>query len=111
MPRSKNLADCSITSFRFCPSQRNWIERRISEESRPTAPHASSNLPITSLTAWSSPPAMFHTSPWRATRRSVVSPDAPIQNGGGGVFRGVGGGVAALLLLDKRAHTLFFFAD
>src|SRR3989442_8189147 len=94
MPSSKNLPDCSSTSSRLLPSQKNWIERLTSDWLRPTASHASSNLPMTLLTAWSSPPEMFHTSAWRAVRRSVFSPDAPIQIGGGGVFGGVGVGGA-----------------
>src|SRR5256885_7000175 len=53
---------------------------------RPIAAHACSNFWLSSPMRDGSPPAAFQTSAYRATSRRVVSPEAPIQIGGGGVF-------------------------
>src|SRR5260370_33419925 len=96
-PISRKRAHSSSNSARFAPSQPNWIDRRISDGSRPTEPHASSSIAVSSVTLSGSPPAMFQTSAWRATSRSGVAPEAPTQIGGGGARVGVGCAGAAFL--------------
>src|SRR2546423_8717721 len=51
---------------------------------RPIAAHACSSFWLSSPMRDGSPPAAFQTSAYRATSRRVVSPEAPIQIGGGG---------------------------
>ena len=54
------------------------------------------NLLITSVPLLISLAPMFQTSAWRATSRSVVSPEAPIQIGGCGFWTGFGFAMASL---------------